>query len=248
MKNNLISIIIPFYKKKKHFKKTFLSIQKQTYKKIEVIIVYDDQDLDDYKTIKKLIKNDKRFKLILNNKNLGAGPSRNKGIENAKGKYIAFIDADDIWKKNKLSKQLKFMIKNNIDCCHTSYEIIDEKGKIIAYRIARSFFNVDDLIKSCDIGLSTLIMSKKIKELNLQFPNLKTKEDFVLWLSILKCNIPIIAYDENLTSWKKLDNSLSTSVVQKLLDAYKVYNQHMNFNFLKSMYYVLCLSINFLKK
>jgi teichuronic acid biosynthesis glycosyltransferase TuaG len=57
-----------------------------------------------------------------------------------------------------------------------------------------------------------------------------------------------MAYDKNLTSWRKLDNSLSTSVVQKLLDAYKVYNQHMNFNFIKSMYYVLCLSINFLKK
>jgi teichuronic acid biosynthesis glycosyltransferase TuaG len=63
---------------------------------------------------------------------------------------------------------------------------LTKKERIIAYRIARNFFNVDDLIKSCDIGLSTLIISKKIKELNLQFPNLKTKEDFVLWLSILK--------------------------------------------------------------
>jgi teichuronic acid biosynthesis glycosyltransferase TuaG len=78
---SLVSIIIPYYKKIHYIEKTIHSILNQTYKKIEVIIVYDDQDLDDYKTIKKLIKNDKRFKLILNNKNLGAGPSRNKGIE-----------------------------------------------------------------------------------------------------------------------------------------------------------------------
>ena len=174
--------------------------------------------------------------------------SRNTAINYSKGDFIAFLDSDDIWKKNKLENQIKFMKQNSISVCHTSYYIINKQKKIINTRSARNFYEVKDLLKSCDIGLSTVIISKKIKELNLKFPNLKTKEDFVLWLSILKENIPIMAYNKTLSYWRKLDDSLSTSVLQKLFDAYKVYNRYMNFNIMKSLYYVFCLSINFLKK
>jgi teichuronic acid biosynthesis glycosyltransferase TuaG len=245
---NLASVIVPYFKKKKYIKKAINSILNQSYKHIEVIIIYDDINLYDLQYLKELFENDNRVKIHVNKKNLGAGLSRNIGIKLARGDYIAFLDADDFWNKDKLQTQINFMKKNSLECCHTNYKIIDEKGKIISNRLARNFLKVEDLIKSCDIGLSTMIISKKIKELNLQFANLKTKEDFVLWLSILKCNIPIMALNKNLTSWRKLDNSLSTSVLQKLIDAYKVYNMHMNFNFLKSLYHVLCLSINFLKK
>ena len=105
------SIIIPYFKKKRFFKKTIQSIFNQTYQKFEVLIVYDDEDKKDLIFIKKLIKNDKRFKLIINKRNLGAGESRNIGIKMSKGKYICFIDADDIWKKNKLEIQINFMQK-----------------------------------------------------------------------------------------------------------------------------------------
>ena len=179
---------------------------------------------------------------------MGAGISRNKGIKYALGDYIAFIDADDIWKKNKLEVQIDFMKKNKFECSHTNYDIIDNNDKVIGKRQAKNFYKIDDLLKSCDIGLSTVILSKKIIKLNLQFPSLKTKEDFVLWLNILKFKIPIISLNETLTSWRKLDNSLSTSVIQKLLDAFKVYNRYMKLNIIKSLYYVLCLSLNYLKK
>ena len=81
-----------------------------------------------------------------------------------------------------------------------------------------------------------------------RFPDLKTKEDFVLWLKILQKKIKIRSIDKILTSWRKLDGSLSSSIFQKLIDAYRVYNFYMKFNRIKSIYYVLCLSINFLKK
>jgi len=245
---SLISVIIPFYKKINYIEKTIFSILNQTYQNFEIIIVYDDQNFEDLDSLKKIINENKKIKLLINKKNLGVGLSRNEGIKCAIGEYIAFIDADDIWKKDKLQTQIDFMKKNRFECCHTTYEIIDSNDKIIGNRIARNFFKVDDLIKSCDIGLSTVIMSKKIIELNLQFPDLKTKEDFVLWLNILKCNIPIMSINKTLSSWRKIDNSLSASVLQKLFDAFKVYNKYMKFNFIKSLYYVLCLSLNFLKK
>ncbi len=107
---------------------------------------------------------------------------------------------------------------------------------------------MEDLLKSCDIGLSTVLLQKKIFINNCNFPNLKTKEDFVLWLKILKKEIKIGSINQNLTSWRKLNNSLSSSLFQKLLDGFYVYNKFMQFNFIKSIYYLLCLSINFLKK
>lgn len=248
MKKALVSIIIPYYKKKKYFKKTILSIQKQTYKKTEVIIIYDDQELDDYNFIKNIIKNDKRFKIILNKKNFGAGISRNKGIDKARGKFIAFIDADDVWKKNKLFKQLKFMIKNNVNCSHTSYETIDENDEILSFRKAKNFFNLNSLIKSCDIGLSTVIIRSKIINKSLRFPNLKTKEDFVFWLKILKKKEKFYGINQSLSFWRRTNNSLSSSIFQKLIDAYSVYFIYMKFGFIKSFFYTLILSFNFIKK
>ena len=96
--------------------------------------------------------------------------------------------------------------------------------------------------------MSTVILEKEIIDDQTKFPNLKTKEDFVLWLKILQKNILIRSFNETLTSWRKTDNSLSSSVIQKLIDAFKVYNYYMKFNFIKSSYYVICLSFNFLKK
>lgn len=245
---DLISVIIPYYKKKKFIEETIKSVLDQTYQNFEIIIVYDDVDHQDLPYLNKIKNFDKRINLFINKKNMGAGLSRNIAIDYSKGNFIAFLDSDDIWKESKLENQIEFMKKNSLIVSHTSYDIINKHKKVISTRTARDFYAVNDLLKSCDIGLSTVIISKKIKELDLQFPNLKTKEDFVLWLSILKKNIPIIGFNKNLSYWRKLNNSLSTSVLQKLIDAYRVYNKHMNFNFIKSLYYVLCLSINFLKK
>ena len=244
----MISILMPYYNKRLYVKESIISVIDQSFKDFELIIIYDDETKKDLDYIKSLEKMDKRIKLIINQKNLGAGLSRNRGIDYAKGEFIAFIDSDDLWRKDKLQKQITIMKKNNYDFSHTDYEIIDQDGKIRGKRVAKNFFQVNDLIKSCDIGLSTVILSKKILSLEKRFPNLKTKEDFILWLKILEYKIPIYSINETLTSWRKLENSLSSSLIQKLKDAFIVYNKYMKFNFFKSIYYILCLSINYIKK
>ena len=245
---DLVSIIIPYYKKKEYILKTINSVLNQSYNNYEIIIIYDDENLSDLDYLEKLFKLEKKIKIIKNSKTVGAGFSRNKGIENAIGEFIAFIDADDTWKKYKLEKQINFMKKKKLKFTHTPYEIIDKNDKVLGERISKNFEKVDDLIKSCDIGLSTVIIKKEIIDYQTTFPNLKTKEDFVLWLKILKKNILISYFNETLSSWRKLDNSLSSSITQKLIDAFKVYNYYMKFNFVKSLYYTICLSINYLKK
>ena len=245
---DLVSIIVPYYKKKKYISKTINSILDQSYNNFEIIIIYDDENQSDLSYLEKKFKSCEKIRILKNSETIGAGSSRNRGIDNAKGEFIAFIDADDIWKKFKLEKQINFMRENNHKFTHTSYEIIDENDKVLGKRISRTFRKVEDLISSCDIGLSTVILEKEIFDSQTKFPNLKTKEDFVLWLKILQKNIFIGSLNETLTSWRKIDNSLSSSVIQKLKDAFKVYNYYMKFNFIKSFYYVICLSINFLRK
>jgi len=242
----LVSIIIPYYKKKDYIKKTINSILKQTYKKFEIIIINDEPGELSKNILSFLKKKDSRIKIINNKKNIGAGKSRNKGINIAKGKYIAFIDSDDLWKKNKLLKQIEFMRKKNIEISHTSYEIIDDDLVTRGTRQAK-LMNYKKLIKSCDIGLSTVIIKKSLIK-NLRFPNLKTKEDYVLWLEIAKKGKTIHALNTKLTQWRKSKNSLSSSVVRKLTDGYYVYRHHLKFGVIKSLYSLFVLSINFLKK
>ena len=133
------SIILPYYKKKLFIKKTIQSILTQTFQDFEIIIIYDDNDKSELKLIKEIKNLDKRIKLVVNKKNLGAGLSRNVGINLSLGSYICFIDADDIWKKEKLKKQIMFMKENNYNITHTSYEIVDEKKKKNWHKNSKKF-------------------------------------------------------------------------------------------------------------
>ena len=245
----LVSIILPYYQKKDFIKLTVESIIKQTYKNFEIIIINDDQSDESKNILEDIKKIDTRILIINNKNNLGAGFSRNEAIKIAKGKYLAFCDADDLWETNKLENQLIFMKKNNVDFSHTSYNIINDLGSIIGNRRAYKEIRFKELLRSCDIGLSTVVVEKKIiNDLNINFPNIKTKEDYVVWLYLSKSGVKIMGLDENLTSWRKLNNSLSSSVIQKIFDGYKVYRQYLKLSVVKSLLYLFLLSLKYLMK
>ena len=244
---DLVSIIIPYYKKKKYIELAINSVIQQTYKNFELIIIYDDENKEDLNFLKKIIKKDKRIKLHINKKNLGAGRSRNKGIKLSKGSLIAFLDSDDLWIRNKLKKQIIFMKKNAIDISHTSYHIINSDNKIIGSRKAQDMSH-KLLLNSCNIGLSTVILNRKIITKKIKFANINTKEDYVLWLKITLNDNIIFALNKNLTKWRKLDDSLSASKIQKIYDGYLVYRRYMNFSLIKSFISLLLLSFNYVSK
>ena len=244
----LISVIIPYYKKRDYVKQAVNSVLSQSYKKFELILIYDDEDFNDYKYITNLVKKDNRIKLITNKKNLGSGVSRNLGIHYSKGFYIAFLDSDDVWFKNKLKTQVNFMEKKKLPISFTAYSIIDEKGSTKAVRNARRIIKFSDLINSCDIGLSTVMVKSSIIKNNFYFPSLKTKEDYVFWLNIAKKNINFYGLNKNLSAWRRLSNSLSSNFFQKIYDGYLVYYKYMKYNPIRSFYCLIILSFYYLKK
>lgn len=239
----MISIIIPYCNKKNYIEQTIASILDQTFKDFEILIIYDDEKKRDLNFLENLIKIDNRIKLIVNEKNLGAGESRNKGIKLSSGEFIAFIDSDDLWEKNKLEIQYNYLIQNKLKICHTEYKIIDKDNKEIGCRKSKKKLTFKDLLKSCDIGLSTVLLKKELINDEVCFANTKTKEDYILWLKIAKSGIEIEIINQSLSKWRKLNNSLSSSVSQKLYDGFLVYYKYMSFNVIKSIFYLIRLSI-----
>jgi teichuronic acid biosynthesis glycosyltransferase TuaG len=245
-----VSILLPYYKNEPYVFQTIKSVLRQTYQNFELIIIFDEYFKGHhpvYQKLKDLRKKDKRIKILLNKKNLGVSKSRNKGLLSSKGKYIAFIDSDDLWNKKKLKLQIDFMIKNKLKFCHTNYYVIDKYNHKIGKFFAPKELKYSQLIKSCDIGLSTVIIDRTIVKY-CKFPNIKTKEDFVVWLRLAKKKIQIISLNRYLTYWRSTDNSLSSPIIQRLSDAFKVYRYFQEFNLFKTFYFTILLALKSVMK
>ena len=243
----IVSVIMPYYKKKNYFKEAYCSVLSQNIKSLEIIIIYDDNDHSEIKFLRKIVNNRKNTKIIINQRQLGAGLSRNIGIKMAKGKYIGFLDCDDIWKRNKLNYQINFMKRESIDFTHTSCSVINEAGRFLYNLRVKQELTYKDLIKSCDIALSTVVIRKSIFK-NFKFRNITTKEDYLLWLQLSKNKIKIIGIDKIFSSWRNVRNSLSSNVLQKIKDAFKIYYIYEKRSFLIAILNIFILSFFAFKK
>jgi teichuronic acid biosynthesis glycosyltransferase TuaG len=136
---------------------------------------------------------------------------------------------------------------HNLRFLYSSYDVIDENNKSLYKIKAYRDLSYNDLLKSCDIGLSSVILEKQLLKNNL-FKNLRTKEDFLLWLTLAKKGVRLNHYKKFLVSWRLCKNSLSSNNLQKIKDAFKVYCIYQNQNIFRSLIYVLILSYNALKK
>ncbi len=130
---------------------------------------------------------------------------------------------------------------------HTSYDRVELNGKFICTRVAKNL-DYKRLLNSCDIGLSSVVLNKKILKKGIVFPSIKTKEDYVLWLKIAKTSVIFYGIKSRLMKWSNNPNSLSKSNIDKLRDAFSVYYVYEKFGFFKSVYRVFILSMNFLRK
>ncbi len=245
----MISVVMPYYKKSEFIFESINSILNQSFKRFEIIIIDDELSEDSLKVLTKIEKLDSRIKIFRNKKNLGAGQSRNNAINLCTGEYVAFCDCDDLWKPNKLERQIKFMREFDLNFCFTSYEIINNQNLRVGFREAKKNLSFKQLRNSCDIGLSTVIIKKDVfNDYQFRFGKTKTKEDFILWLLLAKNGIEIFGIKECLVSWRKNSKSLSSSNIQKIIDGYRVYRNYLRYSRIKSLYFLIILSFNFMLK
>lgn len=243
-KKALISIIMPCYNSEKHIMESTKSVIKQTYDKWELIIV-DDCSTDSSREILNKIK-DPRVKLIFLNENVGAGTARNKAIEHARGKYIAFLDADDIWLPAKLEKQIQFMQDNNYVFTYTKYQMFktgEQKGKIINPSLTT---NYKKILYGNDIGCLTVVYDAD--ELGKHFmPSIRKRQDLGLWVELLKITPQAYCLPEVL-AYYRTDSGMSKNKFSAAKYQWLFYRNVMNFGILSSSRYFFIYSIKgFLK-
>lgn len=228
------------YNSEAFISETIDSVLNQTYKNWELILIDDCSNDKTLEIVKNFISKNTSIQLIKNSNNIGAAYSRNKGIQAAKGVYIAFLDADDLWKPNKLETQLAFMEYENCDVCFSSYNLINEKGELLNKQVkALKEVSYKKLLKSNYIGnLTGIYNAKVIGKIN--SPNLRKRQDWLLWLTaIKKSGKPAKGIQKSLAYYRIRKDSMSSNKVNLIKYNYRVYKKGLGFSTIKSMYYML---------
>ncbi len=233
---NLVSIITPSYNSAKFIGKTIESVLDQIYQNWEMIIVDDVSPDNSNKIIEEYSKKDTRIKLIKLEQNSGAAVARNRAIKESKGRYIAFLDADDMWKPEKLEKQIEFMRKNNYAFTYTAYEKIDENGLVFGEIGVPLKVSYNQLLKTCVIGCLTAIYDVE-KLGKVYMPTNTKREDFATWLNILKKVDFAYGIKQNLSQYRVYKSQSSNKKVKMAKENWKLYREIEKLNIFKAIYY-----------
>ena len=238
MKKDLVSIIVPVYNASAFLHETIKTVLEQTYDNWELIFIDDCSSDDSVEIIKKYQEKDKRIILVKNEKNSGAAISRNNGIKKAKGHYLCFLDADDLWNNKKLENQIKFMKENDCAFSFTGYEFADKNGIPNGKKVYVPFkINYKKALKNTTIWTSTVMFDmKKLFKEDIYMPDVKRGQDTATWWKVLK-KIPF-AYglNEILSYYRRTNESLSANKLTALKRTWNLYRNVEHLNIFSSFY------------
>ena len=238
-----VAIIMPSYDSEKFIVESVESVLAQTYSKWELIIVDDCSPDDSNKIITKYVDSDCRIKLIKLQKNSGPAIARNMAIETANGRYIAFLDSDDVWLPNKLEKQIKFMQDNDLAFTYSSYKLVGEDNEDLGLFITKDKISYFDMLKTCSVGCLTAIYDTE--KIGKQYmPLILKRQDYGLWLKILKLIGETRGILEPLATYRIRKNSVSSNKVKAAKYQWKIYREIEKLSFLKSLYYFAFYAYN----
>ena len=232
--NNKVSIVMPCFNAEKFLKHSIQSVLKQSHSNFELLIVNDGSKDNSLDILKEYARRDKRIILLNNRYEKGASGARRTAYDKASGRFLAFLDSDDIWKKEKLKKQISFMLKNELSFCYSHYETIDRK---ITYH-APKIITFEKLLFTNFIPCLTVIIDLKTLP-HIDFPSIKKRNDYAIWLSIFEknktvrsgcCNMHLAFYREN-------NYGLSSNKLSNIYFAYKNIRSHGKQNIISSVFF-----------
>lgn len=211
----LVSIITPSYNTANYIEETIQSVLNQTYENWEMIIV-DDCSTDNTDMVVQKYLSDSRIKYLKNPKNSGAAVSRNYALREAKGKWIAFLDSDDIWLADKLEKQIEFMKKNNYNFSYTNYEEIDENSNSLGVFVSGpKKISKHGMYNYCWMGCLTVMFNAEYVG-QIQINDIKKNNDYAIWLKVCK-KAKCFLLDEKLAKYRKRTGSISNHSYKTLI-------------------------------
>lgn len=207
----LISVITPSFNSSKFIADTIESVINQTYENWEMIIVDDCSTDNTREILSSYAQKDGRINVIFLKENSGAGAARNRALEAAKGRFITFLDSDDLWVPEKLQTQLEFMLGHDIAFSFTEYELMNEEGERLN-KIIRVPEKIDyhGLLKNTIIGCLTVMIDRE-KTGDFKMLNIKSRQDFVLWLAILKKGFTAYGLQKTLSIYRIVKGSVSSN-------------------------------------
>lgn len=231
-----VSIITPLYNCFEYLEKTLQSVLDQTFQDWELIMVDDCSTDGSFEIAKAFAKQDERINILQLRENSGAAVARNKGTEAAKGRYIAFLDSDDVWLPHKLETQIAFMQANDYPFTFAAYDKVNEAGKVFGHVGVPDKVTYSDLLKSCSIGCLTAMYDTEFFG-KVYMPLIRKRQDLGLWLRLLKKTKYAYGLNETLGLYKVRSDSISANKKSAALFTWRLYRDIEKLSLLKASYY-----------
>lgn len=249
--DELVSIIVPVYNVENYIAETIACVTAQTYTEWELLLVEDCSKDKSLAAIERCLEEqkDSRIRLIRQPVNMGAAKARNRGIKEAKGRYISYLDADDLWVPEKLEKELQFMREKEAAFAFTGYEFADQQGRgtgkvvhvpeTLCYRQALSNTTI----------FTTTVMfdTAKIDREMLEMPMVKS-EDTALWFRILREGYTAYGLDENLVRYRRSGNTLSANKLEALRRIWHLYRRNERLSVPRSAWHFCFWAVRAVKR
>jgi len=242
----LVSIIMPAYNAAAYLQAAVESVLKQTYPQWELIVINDASTDGTSALAMGLAAQDQRIRVFQQAENTGVASARNRGLDNAAGKYIAFLDSDDLWEPEKLATQIQLMEDKNLLICYSSYHRIDGKGRLKGIVSVPPQVSYKDMLKSNFIGNLTGIYNAEV--LGKQYFSELRHEDYIAWLELMKKAGLAHAAAGNLASYRVSSGSLSANKLRTVKWQWRIYRRSQALNRFKSAWYMGFYVLNALRK
>lgn len=251
MNGPMVSIITPVYNLENVIEETVKSVLAQSFEDWELLLVEDCSQDGSVRKIQDFLEKSKdgRIRLLRQEKNSGAAKARNRGISEARGRYIAFLDGDDLWKPEKLEHQLRYMEEKDAAFCFTGYEFADETGKGLG-KIVRVPGCIDykEALKNTTIFTSTVMFdTDKLSKEELEMPQIKS-EDTALWWRILRGGHMAYGLDENLVKYRRAGKTLSSNKIEAVRRIWNLYRKAEGMSIPSSAYHFCFWAVRAVKR
>lgn len=244
----LVSVITPVYNCEKYIERTLNSVFSQTYKNIEIVLVDDRSKDSSVDIIKSFQATHPEIVYYLQPKNMGAGHARNKALEIAKGQYVAFLDADDMWKPEKIEKQINLLQKKNGGFCFTAIEMIDGDDNVIkGKRKVKDAIDYKFLLSNTMIPTSGVMVDRTIKG-DFRMHLRRGGQDYATWLRLLRDGSKAYGINEAMVGYRIDGESLSSNKMKSISQIWEIQTQDEGIGKIAATWHIVRWCWNSIKK